>query len=101
MISKEEGERRGFMYELIGHSFLSFLNNQSDIDATRMGNILRFTNSSDNEHPPNAFVKCLMVNGDHRIAMFALRNLKTGEELLFDYDYTDEKVATYFKKKSN
>lgn len=96
MISKEEGERRGALYELKRHSFLFKLNDQYDIDATRMGNELRFVNSSDDEHPPNTYIKYLMVNGDHRIGLYALRDLQAGEELLFDYAYSEEEKKKYF-----
>ena len=53
------------------------------IDATRAGNKFRFINNStlsDNCKP-----KVLLVNGVHRIGMFAHRNLNPGDELFFNY----------------
>jgi histone-lysine N-methyltransferase EZH2 len=68
LISQEEAERRGVIYDKMNMSYLFNLSSDLCVDASRKGNKTRFMNHSSK---PNVEVKMIWVNGDIRIAFFA------------------------------
>nr|CAB3450032.1 unnamed protein product [Digitaria exilis] len=66
------------------HFYFMALNGGEVIDACSKGNLGRFINHSCS---PNCRTEKWMVNGEVCIGIFAMRNIKKGEELTFDYNY--------------
>lgn len=66
------------------HSYFMTLNRIEVIDACVKGNLGRFINHSCN---PNCYTEKWMVNGEVCIGLFAIRDIKRGEELTFDYNH--------------
>lgn len=66
------------------HYYFLSLTGGETIDASKKGNISRFINHSCD---PNCITQKWQVDGESRVGIFALRNIKVGEELTFDYQF--------------
>ncbi|KAK3856875.1 hypothetical protein Pcinc_036828 [Petrolisthes cinctipes] len=93
VITSEEAERRGHIYDAQGCTYLFDLDyNKGDqnpytIDAAKCGNVSHFINHSCDPNLVvfNVWVNCLDPDLP-RLALFATQDIKKGEELTFDYN---------------
>ncbi|KAF7695380.1 histone-lysine N-methyltransferase SUV39H1b isoform X2 [Silurus meridionalis] len=89
IITTEEAERRGHVYDKEGATYLfdlDYVDDEYTVDAAHYGNISHFVNHScdPNLQVYNVFIENLDERLP-RIAFFATRAIKAGEELTFDY----------------
>jgi len=86
LISYVEAASRRRVYDAKGVSILYFIIKTVNIDATRVGNRMKFMNLRTTEHA-NVDSKLLSVCGEVRVRLFAKVPLCAGEESLFDDGY--------------
>ncbi|GME64399.1 hypothetical protein GTA08_BOTSDO12916 [Neofusicoccum parvum] len=96
IVTKEEGSRRGAVYQHLRTNYLFDLNKAQEVDSTRAGNKLRFINNS--AKSPNCEPRVMLCNTIVRIGMFATKDIKAGEELFFNYNYPEEVTQHFWEK---
>ncbi|KAH7132421.1 hypothetical protein B0J11DRAFT_428193 [Dendryphion nanum] len=74
----------------VGSSYLFRIDEDTVIDATKMGGIARFINHS---CMPNCTAKIIRVENTKRIVIYALRDIGRDEELTYDYKFEREEDA--------
>ncbi|QDZ25746.1 histone methyltransferase [Chloropicon primus] len=93
VIDEEEHARRKVEYREGGrrHFYFMSIANGELIDATKKGNLSRFLNHS---CEPNCETQKWQVNGELCIGVFALKDVKAGGELTFDYHFENDAQQT-------
>jgi len=84
LISNAEAAARGRVYDAKGVSFMYSNTKTVNIDATWVGNRMKFMNHRTTEHA-SVEAKLLSVCGEIRVGTFAKAPLCAGKELFFDY----------------
>ena len=83
-------DKREQYYESKGIGCYMFRIDDTDVvDATLHGSAARFINHS---CEPNCYSKVIQVEGKKHIVIFAMRQIKKGEELTYDYKFPIEEV---------
>jgi len=95
VISQEEADRRGHIYDKKDMSYLFNLTSETCIDACRKGNKTKFMNHSST---PNCEPKIFIVNGDSRVGLFVKEDIEAQSELFFDYRFDKSVSAKDFEK---
>ena len=85
VINEPQFRRRMLAYDEQGikHFYFMSLSKGEFVDATKKGNLGRFCNHSCN---PNCYVDKWVVGDKLRMGIFAEKNIKAGEELVFNYN---------------
>lgn len=86
VLPKPAFEKRTLQYAEAGNRHFYFMSLKSDevIDAQKKGNVARFMNHSCN---PNCQLQKWMVGDQIRMGFFAIKHVRAGAELTFDYKF--------------
>ncbi|KAI6026383.1 hypothetical protein BKA83DRAFT_27762 [Pisolithus microcarpus] len=83
-------DSRGEVATHRGRSYSFKLNSTFTLDSSYLGNSSRFIDHSSSAvqtRPPNCRAYVRLVNGEHRIGIFALQDIEPGSEILMDYGH--------------
>ncbi|TKR89425.1 hypothetical protein L596_013530 [Steinernema carpocapsae] len=99
VISTNEAERRGAVYDMMHCSTSSLLILRLESEARRgrhtKGQHLKVHQPLEDS---NVKQKLMVVSGDHRIGLFASKDIQADEELFFDYSYEQHQAQFVSKE---
>ena len=92
LISIAESNRRGNLADIIEENYLYSVDEKRNIDAKHIGSKMKFANNSFGQMA-NCMPKVIRshATGQPRICLYADRDIEAGEELFFDYGFSEEK----------
>lgn len=93
IVSHDEAERRGSIYDKMAVSFLFDLNEDTVVDAIRCGNKSKFSNHAAIGQKCHA--RIMRIGGEHRISIWAAADILKGEELFFNYGYHGDSAPVW------
>lgn len=79
VISQEEADRRGLIYDKVNRSYLFNMTSDTVVDASRKGNKTKFANHSSEK--PNCIARMATVNGDTRVGLYAKEDIAPESEV--------------------
>jgi len=90
-IRQAVADRREVRYEEegVGSCYLFRLDKEDIVDATRIGGMARFINHC---CEPNAYARIIDGGSDKHIVIMAAQEIKTGEEIVYDYKFPLEET---------
>jgi SET domain-containing protein len=90
ILTENDSENRGVVQDVIEETYLFTLNNRYVIDASKVGNIMRYSNHGSGNHT-NAVPKIITyVEGNQTIGLYATKRINIGQEILFDYNFAKD-----------
>ena len=98
ILSGGEGARRGEPYHA-SRNYLFNLDKDRDVDGNHISNKTRLMNHAGNPKFQNCYAKYKLVNSVTRIGLYAKRDIRPAEELLYDYGYTEFIHLEHFREK--
>ena len=84
LINDDIVNKRDKFKDYEGSTYMFKLDDEYTVDSRRMGNMLRYANHS--KINSNSYTKIIFSRGHRKIGLFAKKNIRKGEEILFDYD---------------
>jgi len=88
IIGNAMAEKRQVEYERArGSDYMFRIDAHTVCDATKLGNVARFLNASCD---PNCYTQIITIQGTKRIAIYAKKDIRVGDELCYDYKFSLE-----------